>query len=62
MKGHPICLGCYRHGISMTDDPPHDPLWPVEQCRLCRRQTNHGIYVDIAVLRVASKRIGAEGP
>ena len=22
MSDHPVCLGCWRNGVSMTDDPP----------------------------------------
>ena len=57
MSKHPICLGCFRHGISMTDDPPREPGWPPETCTICSRATNYGIYVDGPTLRVATRRI-----
>ena len=58
MSDHPVCLGCWRNGVSMTGDPPRQPGWPEEHCTICLRRTNQGIYVDDAVLRVAARRVG----
>lgn len=46
MTKQPICLPCFRIMISMTEDPPREPGWPVEKCPECGRMTNNGIYVD----------------
>jgi hypothetical protein len=50
----PLCLPCWRQGVSMHADPPREPGWPEEHCSLCGRRTNNGIYVDEATARDAA--------
>lgn len=49
----PLCLACWRLGVSMALDPPRSPGWPEERCTVCDRRTNQGIHVDEATLRDA---------
>ena len=49
----PLCLACWRLGVSMVLDPPRSPGWPEEKCTVCDRRTNQGIYVDEATLQDA---------
>jgi len=41
-----ICLPCWRRVFGRwNDDPPQVGGFPEEVCALCRKRTNHGIYV-----------------
>jgi len=41
-----ICLPCWRQVFGNHGDPPQDGGFPEEVCTLCRKRTNHGIYVQ----------------
>jgi hypothetical protein len=49
----PLCLACWRLGVSMVLAPPRSPGWPEEKCTVCDRRTNQGIHVDEATLQDA---------
>jgi hypothetical protein len=56
-KPKPICLPCWRQGVSMTEAPPREPGWPYEKCTICRRPTNNGIYVPAIEIVTIAQRV-----
>jgi hypothetical protein len=44
----PVCLPCWRREIVGLDAEllAPDPKFPEEQCAMCPRQTNHGLYLS----------------
>ena len=51
-----VCLPCWRRVFGRWhSDPPQRGGWPEEQCVLCHKRTNHGIYVDDLQARQAQK-------
>lgn len=42
----PICLGCYRRRVGMSEPVPAPPLDArLEVCEVCHGPTNHGLYL-----------------
>lgn len=42
----PICLPCWRERFGMTAElPPPPGDWMLEQCEVCGRETNAGLYL-----------------